>query len=41
MGPDTENVVIFFSGTSMTYKRWLNSSQTFTTGTVSLANCVS
>ena len=42
MGINTENVVVFFGpGTSMTYKRWLNSSQTFTTGTVSMASCVS
>jgi hypothetical protein len=41
-GHNTENIVIVFSPTgSMSYKRWLNSSQTFTQGTVFLANCVS
>jgi hypothetical protein len=41
MGPNTENVVIFFApGGVMTYNRWLNSNQAFTVGTVSLATCV-
>ena len=41
-GHNTENIVIVFSPSgAMSYKRWLSSSQTFTQGTVYLANCVS